>query len=114
MKPATHTEVLGCLNELKNSGSIDTFGISSKILKKVGHIICEVLTHLINASIEQGIFPQNFKTAIVTPVHKKGSKTDPNNYRPISIIPIIAKILEKIVLTRLTKFFENNNLLSTV
>ena len=49
---------------------------------------------------------------MVTPVHKKGVKTDPNNCRPISIIPIIAKICEKVIMIRLTKFFEKNNLLS--
>ena len=58
-----------------------------------------------------GIFPSVLKTAKVIPVHKNDSKLDCNNYRPISLLPNIEKILEKLVYNRITKFLNNNNLI---
>ena len=52
------------------------------------------ITHIINASIASGTFPDHWKKAIVIPILKKGSQTDKNNYRPISILNATSKILE--------------------
>ena len=55
------------------------------------------LTHIINFSITTGIFPDEWKLARVSPVYKEGAKNDPNNYRPISVLPLISKLIERIV-----------------
>ena len=73
------------------------FGIKpiTKILKLCGDNIDIPITYLINKSSTEGVFPMTLKTASVISLHKSGPKSDPNNYRPISILPTISKILEK-------------------
>ena len=63
-------------------------------------------------SLKTGTFPEALKVAKVTPIYKKGPKTDPGNYRPISVLPIIGKVFEKVVNNRLVEFLELNNILS--
>ena len=58
-------------------------------------VIAKPITHLINISINEGIFPDDFKMAKITPNYKKGEKSDPGNYRPLSILPTLSKIIEK-------------------
>ena len=69
------------------------------------------LTRIINASISQGKFPEIWKCGIVTPVLKKGSPKDKTNYRPVSCLSVLSKVLEKIVCSQITKFMEDNGLL---
>ena len=59
-----------------------------------------------------GIFPIDWKLARVSPVFKKGKKSDLNNYRPISVIPIVAKIFEQIIYNQLYKYLNDNSLLA--
>ena len=66
------------------------------------------LTELINLSFNQGKFPAVLKIASVTPTFKKGDKLDVNNYRPISLISNISKIIEKLIHKRLNSFLEHN------
>ena len=73
--------------------------------------IAPIITHIINLSIKQGYVPQDFKLAKVTPLHKKGSKLDPGNYRPISILSSISKVMEKIVYEQVAKYLEENKLI---
>ena len=82
-------------------------------IKDIIELIATPLTHLFNLSITRGIFPQAFKVAKVVPLFKKGVTTDPANYRPISLINVIAKIFEKLLKTRLVKFLEENNVIDS-
>ena len=70
------------------------------------------LTVIFAKSIETGIFPDEWKLAIVTPIFKKGKRVDPNNYRPISVIPTAAKIFEKCICDEISEYLHANNLLS--
>src|SRR5436190_22384750 len=70
------------------------------------------ILHIANTSLQTGQFPTNMKSAKVNPLHKKGRKDDINNYRPISLLSSVSKILEKIVLVTLLKHLEINNLLT--
>jgi len=70
------------------------------------------LTHIANKSISTGIFPERLKYSIVNPVYKKGDKTSPANYRPISLLTAFSKVLEKVLYNRLIGFLDNNNLLN--
>ena len=61
-----------------------------------------------NLSFSKGIFPDKLKMARVVPIFKKGDKSIPGNYRPISILPIISKLFEKLVNNRIVNFLERN------
>ena len=81
-------------------------------MKYIKNIIIIPLTKLINQCLRQGIFPGILKEAIVIPIFKKRDPDLPENYRPIALLPIISKILEKCIAKQLTKFFENNKYFS--
>ena len=70
------------------------------------------LTVIFTQSINTGVFPSDRKEARVSPLHKIGVKNDPSNYRPISVIPAVSKIFEKIILDQLYAYLNDNNLLS--
>ena len=89
---------------------VDT--ICATFLKMSSHAISLPLCHIFNLSIKTCIFPSSFKLAKVIPVYKnKGSKQDVFNYRPIAILPLISKILEKHVKTYLVKYLNKYKLL---
>ena len=71
--------------------------ISPKLLKDSADIIAESLTVIFNKSIETGIFPDDLKVAYISPIRKGESKTECSNYRPISVISVVAKVFEKLV-----------------
>ena len=75
--------------------------IPSKLLKMAASIVAPSLTSIFSKSILTGIYPNDWKTAKVTLLFKKGVKSDPHNYRPISVIPIISKVFEGIVYNQL-------------
>ena len=77
-----------------------------------GDIVAPSLTQIFTKSISTGVFPTEWKLARVSPIFKKGKRDDPNNYRPISIIPTVAKIFEKIVYDQLCEYLNDNNLLT--
>nr|CAH7768100.1 unnamed protein product [Callosobruchus chinensis] len=107
-------EVRDAIDSLKNTKSWDPYSINVKILKTISNLIISPLTKLINTCIEQNEFPNSLKLAKVVPIYKKGSEEDPYNYRPISLIPIIAKIFEVLLKNQINKYFESNNLYSPV
>ena len=88
-----------------------TLSIPIKLLKIAAPHINQPLTDLINISFETLSFPDKIKIAIVIPVHKSGSKLDVNNYRPISLLSVFSKIIEKIMHARLSTFFEEHNII---
>ena len=76
------------------------------VTRDAAEIITPSITHIVNKSIEQGQFPNDLKIARVIPLYKKGSKQDPRNYRPVSILSSLSKIIEKITfLNKLTITF---------
>ena len=102
------------LKQLKNLNTTKSTGldeIGPRILKLSSEIIAKPLSHIFNLSIRKGWFPNNLKHAKIIPIHKKGSTHDVNNYRPISILPTLSKILERHIASNLARFLEENNLL---
>ena len=87
--------------------------IPSKLLKMAASIVAPSLTAIFTKSILTGIYPTEWKTARVTPVFKKGVKSDLNNYRRISVIPVVSKVFEKIVYDLLYQYLNDNKLLSS-
>lgn len=86
--------------------------IPNKLLKISADITAPSLTGIFAASIRMGVFPSEWKASRVSPVFKQGIKSDPSNYRPISVIPVIAKIFEKIVFEQLYDYLNSNNLMT--
>ena len=94
-------------SEAKSSTGLD--GRSPKVFKHFPPNVIECYSHIYNLSISQGKFPSSFKKAKVIPIHKKDDKTDMSNYRPISLLPVASKILEKIIHSRLYSFLDKKN-----
>lgn len=106
------SEVLGIINSLKKECAVGYDGISNKMLKLANPIMVPLITHICNLSLDTGIFPSAFKTSIITPVHKGGKGDGVGNYRPISVLTALSKILEKIINKRLITYLEKYNILS--
>lgn len=81
------------------------------VIKKAIHLIAGPLAFIFNTSFSTSIFPSLFKNAVITPIHKKGDVTDLNNFRPISLLNNLSKILEKLVAHRISSHLELHNLL---
>jgi hypothetical protein len=108
------TSPLSLLNIIKlfePKSSVDLDGISMKLIQTIGPVICTPLSHIFNCSIEQGIFPEKLKCSRTVPVFKSGNPTLCDNYRPISLLPTMSKLLEKFISIQLTNHLELNNLL---
>ena len=73
--------------------------------------ISETLSNIFNESFARRVFPDHMKLGMITPIFKGGSKLDVSNYRPVSVLPTISKILEKLMLFRLTKFLDKHNII---
>ena len=86
-------------------------GISASLLKLISPAILESLCKVLNCSIQSGICPSALKLARVTPVHKSGLAFDPNNFRPISVLPIISKLLERHICIQFMLYLRSYNLI---
>ena len=100
---------LKCLDTSKATGPD---GISPKLLYEAGHSIVPSLTRLINMSLKSAKVPSMWKEANVIPLYKKGDKASVNNYRPVSLLSCVSKILERIVFKHVYNLIRDNNLLS--
>ena len=85
--------------------------IGPRLLKLAAPLISDEITFICNHSITNSIFPSKWKEAKVTPLHKSGPHEDVNNYRPISILPVLSKVLEKHVHESLSEFLQQHKLL---
>ena len=86
-------------------------GITPKILKSSAETVCPTLLEIVNISLKIGQFPDDLKIAKLLPFHKGGAKDDPSNYRPISILPGISKLIEKHITKHLFGFLNKHKLL---
>ena len=112
LKPVDIITIAEAVRDLRPSTSCGVDGLTSRLLKQAGPSIYRPLLHVINLSIQQGIFPDAGKVGCITPLYKDGDASDPSNYRPISILPCLGKICERIVHTQLYQYFTNEGLLT--
>ena len=99
---------------LKNCDIDKTAGIddlSGRFLKNGADILTMPITQICNLSIKFSHFPKDCKVAKIKLLYKKGTKTDPNNFRPISLLPIVSKIIEKVIHDQTMNYLTKNNLL---
>lgn len=108
----TTAEVIKLMQELKTGSANGPDNIPARLIKEVASDIAPVLSHLINLCFEQSKFPSEFKNAITIPIYKNGDKTSPGNYRPISLISHISKIIEKAIKVRVMEFLEHTQFFS--
>ena len=95
--------------DITKATGVDTIG--PRLLKLAAPYISESLTFICNQSIVKSVFPKKWKEGKVTPLHKNGAKDDTNNYRPISVLPVVSKLLEKHVHDSLMAYLSSNSLL---
>ena len=112
MAEVSYREILNLIQKIPNNKASGLGNISACLLKEAAPIVTHSLTFIINLSITTGIFPDAWKLARVTPIFKEDLKTDPNNYRPISVLPLVSKIIERAVFNQLYKYLNNNYLLN--
>ena len=104
MFPTDFSEITKIISNLKTKTSQGDDNISTKLLKLTSNITSNAIAHITNLSINQGIVPDKLKIAKVIPIFKKNERHEAGNYRPISLLSIINKIMEKVVYSRLYKF----------
>ncbi|XP_054287551.1 uncharacterized protein LOC129003286 [Macrosteles quadrilineatus] len=109
----TPDEVMKIINNFKNSHSPDVHGMTVTILKYVSEVIAIPLAKTINACLQSGVFPNSLKVSRTVPVFKKGDPASISSYRPISVIPVIAKVFETIMKRQLVDYLERNSLLAS-
>ncbi len=111
MPPVTSEEIINTVSQLRDS-SPGYDGIPMKLLRVLMPSLCPVILYLCNMSFSTGIFPKHLKIAKVLPLYKSGDGKLFKNHRPISVLPVISKILEKIMYNRLSEFCKSNNIIS--
>ena len=87
--------------------------ISIRMLKLCGSAIYKTLVIIFKQSVDTGISPSEWKKGNIVPIHKKGDKQTLKNYRPVSLLPICGKILERLMFNEMFKFFIENELISS-
>lgn len=110
--PTDENEVYSTITNLRNNSSTDVDGLNIKPIKFVTDLILPYITHIYNLALSSGVFPTKMQIAKVTSVFKSGDRNIMGNYRPISILPVFSKGLEKIMHSRIASFSAKHGLLS--
>ena len=110
LKQTNPNEILSVINNLPMKTSSGHDKRSCIILKEIKDIIAQPLSLLVNQAFNTGVFPSKLKLAKVFPLFKKGGQTSIENYIPISLLPCMSKVLEKIINIQLYDYFQSNNI----
>ena len=102
--PSNCVEMLNIVNSLKISYSCSHDAMSTHFLKQIAGSIVTLLVHICNLSLTTGVFTDSLKVAKVIPIYKKDDSSLVSNYRPVSILPNISKVLERLMYSRLYDF----------
>ena len=100
------------LLSLKSSVSVGPDGIPNIVLRKLAHCLCVPLSYIFDASFSVHCLPSDWLQAIITPIFKKGSTSDPNNYRPISLTCTSCRVMERVINSQLINYLLQNKLIS--
>ena len=110
LQPVSEDELVKVITNLKNSAP-GWDGYQAQILKKIKHTILRSILHICNLSFSTGVFPLELKLANVVPLYKSGDDMVYTNYRPVSILPIVSKIIERLMYNRLLSFLNKHKVL---
>ena len=111
IKPTTYAIVLKLLEKLNPNKSVGIDNLGGRFLRDGAKVLAKSITELFNLSIEKSTFPDECKIAKLKPLYKKGSKLEPKNYRPISLLPIVSKIFEKLVHYQTQNYLDKHGIL---
>ena len=114
LKPTDAAELNSLISQLDETKTTNFYGIPVKLVKLVKlvrHTISEPLSMIFNQSFGSGIFPEKSKLACITPIHKGNLKLALTNYRSISVLPVISKLLEQLMYDHLFNFLNKNKIL---
>ena len=104
--------VLKELSRLKVTKASGPDGITARRLKDAAPVVAKPTTYLVNLTISTGLIPPEWKDVRVTPIFKSGARNDVNNYRPISVLPPVSRIMERVIQVQLLAFLTEHDLLS--
>ena len=113
IKLVEEADVLSTINSIDEKKAAGIDGLSTKVIKAIAESLAYPLKTIINKCIESSEIPNEMKLARVTPLYKTGDKKFCKNYRPISILPIFSKILEKLINKQILDYLEEYNLLNS-
>ena len=111
-RPVSVTLVYNLLVKLSTSKATGLDNIAAKVLKMAAPVVAPSLTEFFNMSIDTQQFPSDWKTAKVIPLFKRGQRSLLNNYRPISILPVVSKLMERTLYDQIYEYFDQQNLFS--
>ena len=112
VEPTDSNEIINLIKGFSNNKAAGYDDILVRIIKSVSYSIATPLVSLFNLSFETGVFPDQLKIAKVIPLFKSGDRRIINNYRPISVLPVFSKIIEKLMHKRLKNFLDKNDILT--
>ncbi|KAI8516468.1 hypothetical protein Bbelb_050490 [Branchiostoma belcheri] len=112
LRPVEETEVLNELLRLKPKKATGVDKIPSRLLKDSAPIIVKPLAHIFNLSISSGEVPDDWKLAKVSPIYKSGNKDSVSNYRPVSVLNVASKVMEKMVHNQVSHFVNSTGQLT--
>ena len=104
-------EVIEVIKSLKNKFSTDCYDINTVLVKHLKTILAGPLTEIFNDCLTSGIYPNCLKIAKIVPIFKEGDIDDPSDYRPISLLPFLGKIFERIIFKRAQSYVEKFNII---
>ena len=110
-RPTNHADILKLLEDVKTSKSAGIDNLAGKFLKEGVSVLASPITDLCNLSISLSSFPDDCKIAKLKPLYKKEAKTKPKNYRPIFLLPLISKVIEKVIHNQTQNFLDKNRIL---
>ena len=111
LDPPQPMKIFNVINSLSPHKASGYDNISAYFLRLGNKILAPIVTAYFTWAFEKGIFPCTFKTAKVVPIFKTGYKNSVNNYRPISLLPSLSKVLEKLIKICVVKFFDKHDIL---
>ena len=112
LKTVTSSYVSQLLSKLAVSKAVGLDSISARFLRDTSSIIAEPLTTIFNKCITTGVFPDKWKEVRVSPIHKGNENNIADNFRPISILPVVAKVFERIIYHQLYSHLTNNSIIT--
>ncbi|CAM4667170.1 unnamed protein product [Lepidochelys kempii] len=104
----TISEVEAKFKQFNGTKSAGPDHLHPRILKELAHEIPSPLARIFNESVNSGVVPYDWRVANIVPIFKKGKKSDPGNYRPVSLTSVVCKVLEKILKKKVVKDIEVN------
>lgn len=100
------------LQKLKRNKSPGPDGIHPRVIKDMAENLIAPLKILFNSSLNEGVVPEDWRIAHITPIYKKGSRSDPGNYRPVSLTSVFSKLMEAVLREAIMEHMKRNNLFS--